>query len=729
MADFITFTILGISLGSTYAIAASGLVMTYSTSGIFNFAHGAVAMFASFLYWQFRVDWNFPALLAIFLILGIFCPIFGILLDRIIVRGLQNTQDSTKIVVPVALLLFLLGGANWIWGDTVTPQILRPFWGATSKFTLSIGDSQVNITYHQVAIVVIALALAVGLYLLLVKTRLGITMRAVVDNRELTQLNGGSPNNISSYSWIIGITLAGLAGILIASHQNRSLSTFILTLLVVNAYAAGIFGKLKSIPLTLVGAFVVGLCVSYWNWIDLEVGANWRWLGTNLRSSIPVLILFVVLIVLPQERLRGALVARTRERFRVPTLKQSLIWGGLGIAVFAAIVPIAEGKPTLLLGNGLALGIIALSVVLLTGYAGEINLAPLSFAAISSIVVFQFDIGPTGNFVRESLSFWGLLLATVICALVGALIALPALRLRGLYLGLATFSFAVIVSNMILNQRGPLQFNIPWYGDGEDIEINLFSNGSLSIPRPNWLGVNFNDSNSNYLVFLAFVFSALGIGLVLLRRSSFGRKLIALKDSPAASATLGMSLLRQKMLVFSISSGIAGFGGALYAAQLGSVTRDHFEIFVSLPLVLLVVVAGIGYVSGAFAGGILAGVFFVMLSDVFTKLAEDYSSFEWLFKSILGNFFLFLGPAFAAISLARSPGGFLNDMFENFRELLKRTNLKVLGIYTALAGGWYLLKIFQVINNWWFVLALIISLLILPQAAIQLEKRRENVSA
>lgn len=132
MADFLSFTVIGVAVGAIYAIAASGLVVTYATSGIFNFAHGAVGMFSAFLYWQFRWDWNFPAPLAIFLVIFVFCPIFGALLERFVMRGLQNTMEITKLVVPIALLLLLTGSASWIWGDPI-PETLRRFFGPDKK--------------------------------------------------------------------------------------------------------------------------------------------------------------------------------------------------------------------------------------------------------------------------------------------------------------------------------------------------------------------------------------------------------------------------------------------------------------------------------------------------------------------------------------------------------------------------------------------------------------------
>ena len=773
MDDFVIYTIIGLAFGAIYAIASTGLVVTYATSGIFNFAHGAVGMFAAFLYWQFRWNWNWPAPIAIVLVVVVICPVFGILLERFVIRGLRNTMEITKIVVPIALLLLLTGGASWIWGGT-EPETMRRFWG---NARIKIGDAAgaIFISWHHIIVMIVAIVLAALLFVVLYVTRIGVTMRAVVDNPELTQLNGGRPNRASAASWAIGASMAGIAGVLIASLQNAAINSFALTLLVVNAYAAAIFGRLRSLTLTFAGSIVIGLAVSYWNWIS-DIGQKWRWLS-GFRVSIPVLLLFIVLVVLPHERLRGAVVARVKERFRLPAMSKSLIWAGAIVVFFLAAVPVIQRAPVVLLSTGLAFGIISLSLVLLTGYAGEINLAPLTFAGIGAIVAQQFDVGnsarsgfsivgiiflllvgatvgwvvgllfrkaygrkavtistvvfaglglvsaiwlegeSSGSYIRESMSLTGILVVAAVCALVGAIVALPALRLRGLYLGLATFAFAVFVTNMVFKQRSALNLNIPWIGDGEDFEINLFTGGGVFVSRPSWLGIDFRESGKAYMVLLAVVFAIIGLGLVVLRRSAYGRQLAAMKDSPAACATLGLNIVRLKLSVFALSSAIAGVGGMFYVAIVGTANEDSFVIFASLPIVLLLVVAGIGYVSGAFAGGILAGVFFVMISDVFGKLSTDYSAFEWLFNDVLKNFFFFVGPAFAALTLASNPGGFLNDMFNNYRPIATRKGYPVLVAWVVFQGLFYLSLNLQWVGMWTFMLISLGVALALPAIA------------
>ena len=150
-------------------------------------------------------------------------------------------------------------------------------------------------------------------------------------------------------SWVIGSVLAGLAGILI-SPLLGSPNVLALTLLVVNAYAAAIFGRLKNLPLTFAG-IAIGLAVSYWNWVS-GTGRKWPWLS-ELRATIPVVILFAILILLPQERLRGGAIKKHREVFRTPTIKRALIWSAIFVCIVIGLTPMLEAKWEFSLSKGL----------------------------------------------------------------------------------------------------------------------------------------------------------------------------------------------------------------------------------------------------------------------------------------------------------------------------------------------------------------------------------------
>ena len=386
MQDFLAYTVLGLCLGSVYAIAATGLVVTYSTSGVFNIAHGAVATMSALFYWQLRFDWHAPAPIAIFLTVCVFAPLLGLVLEVVVMRGLRGTSEVTRLVTPVAVLLGINGAATWIWFRSSNRALVpKKFFGESNVKVL--GQA---VYYHQIIGVLLSIVIAGALYVLLYRTRLGVTMRATVDDRSLLMLNGGRPDRVSMASWAIGASLAGLAGVLL-SPQLGALQVFALTLLVFDAYPAAVAGRLRSVPLTYVGAMVLGLSKLYFDWIS-DAGQRWLVLR-NLRNAIPALLLFGALLLLPQDRLRGAIVTRTRERFRVPTMREAVLWGGVLVAAMAMLQSIMSGSAVISLANGVALSLMALSLVLLTGYAGEINLAVFTFAGVAVIAAWQFDVG------------------------------------------------------------------------------------------------------------------------------------------------------------------------------------------------------------------------------------------------------------------------------------------------------------------------------------------------
>ena len=341
------------------------------------------------------------------------------------------------------------------------------------------------------------------------------------------------------------------------------------------------------------------------------------------------------------------------------------------------------------LAYGITLGIIALSLVLLTGYAGEINLAALSFGAIGTIVVFHFGVTGTGPAARMTMQ--GIFFAAIASAIVGALVALPALRLRGLYLALATMAFGVFVSRMVLTEIGQREL----FG----IRFSIFEGGSLTIPRPEIGPLDFK-SNDSFLMLVTVVFALMAIGLVYLRHSNYGRRLAAMKDSPAACATLGMSVVRLKLSVFMLSAAIAGIGGVLMSAQLGSVNLDRFDIFLSLAVLLITVVGGIGYTSGALFAGVLFGCSFLAMQNTLTKLGGDYKSLEAVFGFLVSAVSVL--PATIGVTMGKNPSGAITDMVEALDQIKQSKTLMftMIGLQAAI----WALTVGEVINNWHFVI-------------------------
>ena len=617
MTTFLAYTIIGIATGSIYALTASGLVVTYTTSGIFNFAHGAIGMVMAFTFWELTVDHGWPQWLGLIVVLGVFAPLLGALIHILLMRGLHGATISTQIVITLGLLLALIGFGQVRWNPT-EPRVLPEFFAGNSVRIFS-----VNVTYHQVTMIVVTVLVAAFLRLLFFRTRIGIAMRAVVDDPELASLNGAGPDRVSMASWAIGAMLAGAAGILLAPIV--SLDVILLTLLVINGYAAAMVGRLRSLPLTFAGGLALGLAEAYT--IGL-LPSDWI---NKIKPALPTIFLYAVLLILPQARLRAGRLVSARRVPRVATMRESVA-GAIALVVGAIVlVQFVKGSLLVNFSQGIVFSLIMLSLVLLVGYAGQVSLAQMTFVGLGAFAMGKYFGGA---------SLLGILLAAVVAGAVGALAALPALRLQGLYLGLSTLAFAQGMSTIFFKNE-----NVFGYG------------GRLAVGRPSILGVSF-ESDKMYFILLCAVFGLASIGVLAIRRGPFGRRLVAMKDSSAACATLGLNLTFTKLAVFAMSASLAGVAGCFYGGVNGQVGPNDFEMLQSLVLLLLVSIAGINTVTGALMGGVTFGAF---KSDKVLKLLPT---------SVRGNF-PFIGAGLGAIGIGRNPNGWTSE-FSWLGNLIRR---------------------------------------------------------
>ena len=608
MTDFLAFTVIGVVTGAVYAVAASGLVVTYATSNVFNMAHGAVGMVMAFLYWE--LSQFMPVGLALLLVVLVAAPLLGALIEKTMMRALADAPTTVSVVVTVALMVALIGLARTLWPPAARP--LQPFFPGRG---VTMGN--VFVTTHDLFTFGVALVVAGALFVLLNRTRTGVAMRAVVDNRDLVALFGARPMRLGQLSWALGSSLAALSGILLAPVLQ--LDYLALTLLVVNAYAAAMVGRLKSLPMTFAGALGLGLLTAYAIGYLPASGAF-----RGVRASLPTLFLFAVLLVLRQTRLRVGRVSGTK-MVPVPSFARALKWG---VATVVVTLLVGLPLPTVnvsRLSMSFVLGIIMLSLVLLTGYAGQLSLAQLTFAGIGAVIVARAGGGSPLVF----------LVAALVAGLVGAVVALPALRLSGLELALSTLAFAVLVDKIF--------FESSW---GFGIA------GTTEVTRPALFGVTLA-SEQAFLAVTVICFVLVGWGVLAIRRGRFGRLLLAMRDSPAACGTLGLNLTAAKVQVFALSSAIAGLGGALLAAQQRIVGAPDFTMFSGMPILLLAVIGGITSVTGAFIGGISLALTFPLLSEYVPYFHEVE--------------FLLIG--LAAVKVARDPNGFASQTFEHGRHL------------------------------------------------------------
>lgn len=617
MEKFFVFLIIGVSISAVYAISATGLVVTYITSGVFNFAHGAIGMFLAFVYWGLRVDQGWPAPVALAVTLLVIAPTLGVLLDVVVMRPLlKGASVATKLVVTLALLLAFQGTAFAIWG--VELRTVPSLWGSRDFSILGL-----NITWDQATTIFMALGVAFGFRSLFRHTRLGVAMRAVVDNRELCAVKGLDPNVVTAASWAIGASLAGLAAILIAPGLNLEVNT--LSLLVVSAYAAAVVGRLQNLPATFAGALALGVAqsmvVAY-----LPAGNE---LVRNLRPAIPFLLLFGALLARREIRLPERV--RTHSEPEPPSARATWL---IGLAAIIVAIPISAGmsESNLLIGSkGLVFASLTISLVLLTGMSGQVSLMQMSFAGLGAVILAKLPDGLPWVFALG--------LAALCVGIVGGLVALPALRLRGIYLALLTLAFAILMDSLVFGNRDVL-------GGGT----------TLAVSRPDLFGWKLESERALFvvLVVVAVIFANV---FLIVRRSPFGRMLAAMRDAPNACQTLGMNLTAAKLKVFGLSALMAGAAGAFLGGLQSRIGQLDFLWFRSLSVLLVATIFGITSMSGAFIGAL----FFVVLPEI-TQDADATGGLA-LQPLIIG---------LLAIATARRPEGLAGQLRDRLRPLIHR---------------------------------------------------------
>ncbi|WP_329474796.1 ATP-binding cassette domain-containing protein [Kribbella sp. NBC_01484] len=552
MGDLLPFVVSGIALGAVYGLAATGLVLTYKTSGIFNFGHGAVATAAAFVFYWLTKSVGLGTGLALIVSVLVVGPGLGLAMEAF-ARKLAPRPTALKIVGTVGLILLVQGLAALKFGTMTIPmQQFLP--GADKSFQLA----GVVITLDKVIITAVAV-LAVGvLYLFFRSSRTGLAMRAVVDDPDLLAMQAVDPRKVRRIAWIIGATFASLSGVLITPLVG--LDAILLTFMVVQAFAGAAIGGFANIPLTLAGGIVVGVLSAVAN--QFALGHTWL---TGLPASVPFLILFVVLLV------RGRrLVSPTRSTGRLPEPYRApgpvRIGTALVLFVPLLLLPAFAGDNLTFFTTGLATGILLLSLGLLVRMSGQVSLCHAAFAAVGAVAFSQFAL----HFQLPWLV--AVLLGSLVAVPVGAVVAIPAIRLSGLFLALATFGFGILVQQLFYPQK--------WM-------FTTFSQGR-EMPHPSFA----EDPASYYYVVLgALVLTA--ISVVAIQRSRLGRLLRVLADSPRSAEALGLTTQVVRVTVFCLSAFFAGLAGILLGVERNFATGGDpfFGSFNSLLLLAMLALA------------------------------------------------------------------------------------------------------------------------------------------
>jgi len=552
MSDLLPFIVSGIAAGAVYGLAGTGLVLSYKTSGIFNFGYGALAAAAAYLFYWLRDDqglsWELAFVLSVFgggLLLG--------LLMEWIARHLADQSTTMKIVGTVGLIVLTQGVASLLFGpDPLRMEQYIP----DGNETFVVAGTHVR--YSYVVITAVAAIAVVGLYVLFRTTRIGLAMRAVVDDADLLATKGTDPVRVRRVAWFISSTFAALSGVLVAPLIG--VDVLALTFLVVQAFGAAAIGRFTSIPLTFAGGIAIGIAADISKKYVLQVS----WLS-GLPASLPFIILFVVLLLVMRH---SATVARKEARppleWRAPASVRLL--GAIVVVAALVAIPALVGSRLPFFIAALTEVVLFLSLGLLVRTSGQISLCHAAFAGLGAVAFSQLA-------VDQGLP-WGVALvaAAAIVVPVGAIVAIPAIRLSGVFLALATLGFGLMVERLIY----PLDFAFTSYGNGR------------AMPRP-----SFAESDERYYYFvLAFVVVTAAF-IVLVDASRLGRMLRGMAGAPVAMSVMGLTTNVTRVVVFCISAFLAAIAGILYgsAVTVATASDEYYSAFTSIVLIAVLTMA------------------------------------------------------------------------------------------------------------------------------------------
>lgn len=559
MSAYLPFIIVGLVVGSVYGLAGLGLVLTYKTSGIFNIGYGAVACGAAFIFYALWGEHGWPWYWAALLTLGVFAPVAGCALE-IVARSLDGATETLKVVSTVGLILVVEAIAE-LWFPQNPPTFNHFLPQQTVKLL------GVFITWEQIIIFLFAIAASAVLYWFFRSVRSGILMRGIVDSHELVAMAGDSPLRVRRSAWIIGTVFASIAGLFLA--PSLPLDGVSLTTLVFGAFGAAAIGFFSNMPVTFVGGLVIGVAGAF---MDKYAGSiSWM---SGLPPSLPFIVLFVVLIVTPRARLASRRIVpqlRARATYHAPV---PIRFGTGAVAIgLLALIPVLQSHYLALWSSALINMILFLSLGLLVRNSGQISLCHLAFAAVGAAAFGHF----ASSFgLPWLLSF---VLAALVAVPVGAVVAIPAVRVSGVYLALATLGFALLIQDVFYNTNF------------------MFGQNALGLaePRPNvslggWhLGT---DKGFYYLLLLITVLIVATVAVITSGR--LGRLLKGLSDSQLALETRGVTASVLKVIVFCITAAMASMAGALSGMLYHYGVPGSFQAFGGLQLVVLVVLIQIG---------------------------------------------------------------------------------------------------------------------------------------
>ena len=550
-------TLAGLSVGSAAALTGIGLIVTYRATGVLNFAHGAIAMVCAYVLRQCVVGWGWPLWLGAVVTLLFLAPAIGVALERFVFRPLAvlGGDPAQTLVASIGVFVLLVGGAALVWGqgaqDDAPELVSADPWG-------------------QLAVV---LVLAVGVGAGIRWTRFGRELRAVVDDRQLAVLGGIDADRVAAAGWAFGSFTAGLTGVLLAPYVR--LDPYGLPLLVMEVVAVAVAARMRSLPVAVLVALGIGVAQSQLT--RLHPSGWGEPLLQAVGANLFVVALLVAALVLPGIGTRDALPRSATARVATPP-------GAWIVAVVLFLLPLGFAGSDLHTSVQVpALGVVLLSLVVVTGRGGQISLGQAAYAGLGALFTALLAAGRFPGLPRLP-ELAALAVAVVLVAPLGLLTGWPAISRHGLALALATFAVGVGVSRFVFAQP--------------------YATSGLSLGRP----AGFDGDRAYYVLELALLAAAL-LATHALRRGRTGRALAAMRDHEPGASAAGVQVPSLKLLAFVSGAALAALGGGLLGMGLRAFDPGAYDPVRGLLWFAAVVVLGADSTLGALvAAALLVGL-------------------------------------------------------------------------------------------------------------------------
>jgi ABC-type branched-subunit amino acid transport system ATPase component/ABC-type branched-subunit amino acid transport system permease subunit len=563
MKEFVQFVVLGLGLGSIYGLLSLGIVVVYRGSGVVNFAQGTFALAGAIVFVEARDSFGWVGSLILAVATGV---VLGTLTQNLVMRPMARAAPIARVMATLGIFITIMSIGLLKYAAAIA---------TTTQFLPAHGWHLLGVTVQSERAVLLAIGIAVTVALSLLQghTRVGAAARAAAENELAVATLGWSPNLLATASWAMGGALAGLAGALIVPLTGLVVTN--IAFLIVPALAAALLGGFASFYGTFAGALGVGI---------LEALIQRYWTQTGATSAVPFLVIVVVLVVngrsLP---LRGHINEKLSRLGTGEIRLGPALVGVLGGALLMGLVFSTTWVDAFTVS--LSTGLIFLSVVVVTGYAGQLSLAQYALAGLGAYFAGRLISG-------AGFPFWAALIIGVALAVpTGLLFAIPALRTRGVNLAVVTLGLGVSVHAMLFSD-----VDLTGGFSGTNVtNISLFGFDVGAVGHPERFGL---------MTLVAFVLGAVMVAN--LRRSAAGRRLLAIRGNERAAASLGISVVRAKLFAFACASALAALGGIFYSFHTGLVAYDSFAPLMSLNAVAFTVIGGLGYVLGPLLGSAFA---------------------------------------------------------------------------------------------------------------------------